>query len=477
MSSIETWQSVAEDVLAPLLVEQYIEGKSEYFESAYMEEGLFPHHFPNGRWRSLYSCIVQLRNQKKAVNWNNLSSIVSSTVNSDWFTDVSTLADPIRMLDFDDNVAKLIEIGNRMTAVDSLEQAADNLRRGEDLQFTIQSVIDDITTVGERRIENETAEGASEAVDQIFESDPVVGAPTGIEFIDDSIGGLIAGRMMMLAGAYKSRKTTCMINWILSAYRAGKLPAILSFENSKQVTTMQIIAMLAIEYLFEQKKIAYTSEASAFWISADQLMRMGKTYKQKWAGLKAEAVEYARDTFRDMKKGIRIYDQSHKGGNLSDIDSCRSVIIRDMHLYGGNIFAIDHQGLIDAPSKEIYEGTRYVSKQLMKISRYSDPHPISLLVLAQLNEETIKSNTKKEKYTTGIKGGGDTNANADYVIRTTPVPDPINRKFHNDRVEIQVKLTRWSGGTGKHIVKFHPESGLLMPDQLGTSVPQLEGVL
>jgi len=458
---IELWRSVAEDVLAPLLVEPYITGKSKYFEKARFEKGLSQHHFPPGRWRSLYAGIVRLRHQNKIVNWNNLIGNVSSTVNEDWFTEVFTLADPIRNVDFDSNVDKLIEIGNRMTAVDALQQAAENLIKGEEMGFVVRNVINDITTVSERRIEDETAEDNSKLIDSIFNNDPIQGIFTGIDFVDDSVGGLITGRMLMLAGAYKSSKTRIMINLAIRALREGKHPAILSFENPKVVTSMQIISMLAVEYLI--KKIPYDASQSVFHIAPDTLIRLGNTYKQKMGGIKAEAIEYARETFRGFGDRIRIYDQSHKGGNLSDIPSVQSVITRDMHLYGGNVFFIDHQGLIAGNSGKIYEDTRYVSGELMRISRYSDPHPISLVVLAQLNEEEIKR--KKQGYGSGIKGGGDTNANADYVLRLTPVLESSlggEAKFYDDRTQLQVKLNRWGKTTGRKQVNFEPNSGLIV---------------
>lgn len=465
MIDLSQWQSLAEDVLSLLCTEPYIEGDLNFFKKASHERMLKPYHLPPGRWRSLYEAVLQLHLTEKNVNWNNLVAILPSTADEAWYTELSSLADPIRMFDFDENVERLIELGNRMSIISTLEHTTESLRKGEGIEFAVQNCISDITSLGDGKIEDETAIGTSTRVSRIFEADPVPGICTGIDFIDEAIGGLRSQKMLVLAGAYKSRKTTIMLNWILAAIRQGKKPAILSFENSIEITTLQLIAMLAVEWLFRVNKIEYTDSASAYWISASDLMMLGKTYQQKWAGLKAEAVNYARETWESFGKGIRIYDRSTNGGSLSNIASIKSVIKRDMHLYGGDFFAIDHQGLIDA-NGEIYESTRYVSKELQVISRITEPHSIHLLVLAQLNEEAIKRK-KSSSYSSGVKGGGDTNANADYVLRTTPIKDPNGGqdKYYDNRVDLQIKHNRWGASTARHTVKFHPQSGLYRPDE------------
>src|SRR5690606_2131664 len=101
------------------------------------------------------------------------------------------------------------------------------------------------------------------------------------------------------------------------------------------------------------------------------LLRAGNGYRQ-WTALKRQAVDYAREEFHRMGEGIRIYDTSLKGGALSDMASISSVVRRDMRLYGGNWFALDHQGLVDERG-EIYEHTRSVSKSLQRLSRIQEP--------------------------------------------------------------------------------------------------------
>ncbi|MDA8115734.1 MAG: hypothetical protein M0Z43_13570 [Acidithiobacillus sp.] len=466
------WQSAADDVLAVLLTEQYTDKGTNGFNRAVHECGLMSYHLPEGKWRDLMGAILDLRLGQKAVSWNNLASILSGRVTEQWYTELVTLCDVTRIADFGDNVTLLMDYGSRMAVVDSLEQAAKDLRDGDaNIDERVNLLVSDITTVGETKIVDETAGDSDARLALVFDAEPPPVIPTGIGFVDDAIGGLREQRMLVLAGAYKSRKTTLMLNWLLRAYRAGKRPAVLSWENTITMTMMQLIAMLAVEWLIQCGRVTYAPDAPVFWISADGLMQAGRGYK-RWASLKVEALDYARAELKRMGDGMRFYDRTPSGGGLSDLPSARAVIRRDMRLYGGDVFGLDHQGLIDA-NGEVFEHTRSVSKYLQGLSRITEPHSISLIVLAQLNENAI-ANTSG--YSAGVKGGGDTSANADYVLRTTPVKLPATEdKYYDDRIELQVKHNRWGATTAREIVMFHPESGLVMPHQTVTFDSMVNG--
>lgn len=454
-----TWQALAEDVLAPLLVEHYIAGNSQYFDACYYEFALESYQFPAGRWRSLFASIVTLNLKKESVNWNNLSPLVSSTVSEDWFTSVIQIADGVRLLDFDGNVDKLKALGKRMATAERFERGALELRQGKSLELTISNTVSQITNLSERGFDHETASKAAVNVKAIMEGEPKPGVKTRIPFIDDC-ASLQTGQMCLLAGAYKSHKTALALNFVIEAYRQGKKPAILSWENSVEMTSMQLICMLAVEYLLYTLRLPYTQKDPVFNIAPALIMEAGKNYKN-WIQKRVEAIDYGYYAFEKMGENIRIYDRSKKGGELSDLQSTRTVVSRDMRLYEGDFYLLDHQGLILAPG-EIYERTSAVSGGLQELSRVADPHPIHLLVLSQLSEAAIKA---KKAYSSGAKGGGDSNANSDVVLRTMPLRDASGGedKYFDDRVKLQVKHDRWGGSTGFELVYFHPQSGLRLP--------------
>lgn len=457
----DMWHSIAEDVLAALLVENYIAGESQYFDYAYYEAGLSEYYFPTGRWQSLYSAIVSLRLDDEAVNWNTIVDRVVSTVGEDWFADVVTMGDAMRLADFVSNVRSLLELGERMRTIERFECAAEALRRGVSVENLVDRTISDLTLSGNRHIERETAEGSFGRIISIFEEQPQAAYSTGINFVDTAIGGMSPGRLMMLVGPYKSRKTTIALNLMLSAFDQGASCAFLSFENSIEVTALQLVAMLAVRWMRQQPETLGEPEA-IFWISGDMLMRVGVHYKE-WKSVKRRAVDYARDQLAQMGDRIRFYDRSDSGGALSDMASIRAVVSRDKRLYGGDWYCVDHQGLIDA-SGEIYESTRYISKEMQALSRASSPNKAFLCVLSQMSEAAIKA---RKAYSSGAKGGGDSNANADFVLRTMPIRDPSggDDKYYDDRIKLQVKHNRWGTSTGFQQVFFHPQSGLHSPDK------------
>ena len=456
--NLQIWQSATDDMLSVLLTEQYTDAGTNAFNTAIHEQGIMPYHLPAGKWRALLAAILDLRYSKRAVNWNNLASLVNDTVTQAWYTELMLLSDVTRIADFPDNVRLILEYGNRMAVVESLEQAVEGLRKGDDVDGTINLLVSDITTVGEIKIVNETAGASDDRLSKIFDQEPPPVVKTGVDFVDDAIGGLREQRMLVIAGAYKSRKTTLMLNWLLAAYRAGKRPAVLSWENTIDMTMMQFVAILAVEYLLNDGRVPYSPDAPLYWISADGLMQAGIGYKT-WTRLKVEAIDYARAELKRIGDGIRFYDRSPDGGGLAGTSSVQSLIRRDMRLYGGDLYGCDHQGLVDADG-EVFEHTRSVSKFFQGVSRITSPHSLSLIVLAQLNESAIANSGG---YSAGVKGGGDTSANADYVLRTTPVEVPGGAgKYYDDRIELQVKHNRWGATTSKQTVMFHPESGKLM---------------
>lgn len=454
----QVWASAADDVLSVLLTEQYTDAGLNGFNHAFYEKGLLTLHFPQGRYRALFQAIADLRMNKRPVTWNSIADKVSGAVTQQWYTELCTLCDPIRISDFNDNAAMLLEYGERAIAAETLEDGARKIRDGEDREAVLDGVVSDITSGIAHDIEGETAGAATKNLREKLKQTPSPVNPTGFDFIDDVTGGIRKGRMMVLAGAYKSRKTTIGYNVALNAHRNGLKPAVLSLENTIETMHASFTAMLAVDWLLKQGQVKYSPDASVYWISPDTLLQAGAGYK-RWADLKVKAIEWALDEMDRIDKGIRFYDTSETGGALADMRSIKGVIKRDMRLYGGDVYLVDHQGLVDADG-EIYEHTRKVSKDFQRLSRITAPHQIFLMVIAQLNESAIQNGAG---YSAGVKGGGDTSANVDYLITTNPVQIPgTNGDFYDDRTEVKVKFNRWGGTTPRKTTFFHPESGLKM---------------
>lgn len=455
------WESAAEDVLALFLTEHYVTGGENFYNRAVYEMGLWAMHMPPGKWRELMGVVMQLHSEGKALNWNNITQIAPPCITEQWYSEVWTTADEKLEVDFDSNVKLLKQYGQRTDVIETLEDGIKRLREGDELDKVVDAVVSGTSSSDSQEISGETAGEGAARVRHLLSAAPAPCIPTGFDFIDEVTGGLRSQRLWILAGPYKSRKTTIGYNMILNAYRAGKSPAVMSLENTYDTMLMSFVAMLAIEWLLKQNKVQYAPDASVYWISADGLLQAGSGYKN-WSPLKVQAIDYAIEEMERVGKGIRFYDTSPKYGGLSDFTSIRRAVRRDMRLHKGDVFLVDHQGLVDGQG-EVYEDTRSVSKSFQRLSRIDQPHPITLIVLAQLNENAVKG---EANYSAGVKGGGDTAANCDYLLTTTPVPlADATGDYCDDRTSVKVKFNRWGGTTRKHEVLFHPESGLKMPDK------------
>lgn len=454
--SLEAWQVAAEDVLSPLLIERYTDEGSPYFFKAYYEIGLSVLDMPEGKWRTLYQVVCDLHRDKKPVNWNNVAA-ANLGIPSDWFHTTATLFDDVRERDFESNMRICMDYGRRWRTVKVLELTAHNIKVGKDLDAEIRNVVDVVSSTNDGGIRGETADESGNDFEQWMQEPPAAVVETGIKWLDAEIGGLSRGMFYALAGAYKSRKSTIGYNIILKAARAGESCAILSLENKRRKIVAIFVAMIAIEYLLE-KHGNYGVDNQIYWLGGAQLY-IAKAAYRSWRREKVEAIDYAIAEWRKLDERIRIYDMTPAGGELSSLESVRRVIARDKHLYGGWLYMIDHIGLIEPGIDTDYEQLRIVSNALRGMTRSDDEHPISIMALAQLNEEAIK---RGSGYSAGVKGGGALSADIDVLMMTRPVEEG-NGKFHNDRSEVSVRFNRDGGSTEWNTVIYHPASGLIMP--------------
>lgn len=460
------WESVADDILSVLLTEQWTGDGTSHFETAVLEYGLRPEHFPMGPARQIAGAIITLRDEKRTVTWNTLQPLVVGVTDAQ-YTRWVTLADETRTGGvFRDNVDLLIQYGATFHTLDLLHEKQERLLAGHDRDTEIDDLMDRAGQAGAARIVGETADQSAGSFRDLMGEAPLPLVSTGLAWLDESVGGFGENELWYIAGPYKSSKTRLAYNMALQSARRGVSTAILSLENLKREIVAQFVSMLAIEWLLAQNKVPYSQTSPVYYIDPKLLLRVRANYRQ-WADLKRAAVDHGIDAFAKIGQHLRIYDRSEDHGALKDMTSIRRVIKRDKRLYNGRLYMVDHQGLVEAPGTT-YEKTAYVSGQFQSLSRDYADAPITLVVLAQKSEENIK--TDSDGYSPGVKGGGDSAANADVLLTTKPQQvEGEPGAFHNDRTAVRIALARWGGGGHKELVGFHPGSGLIMslePDYL-----------
>lgn len=457
--SLAHWQRAAADVLSVLCTEQYVTDGDNYFNRLWHEAGLDRSHFPAGAARDLFDAVATLHEAGRPVNWNSVADVALATVTEATFTELVTLADPTRMgRVFDDNLALLRRYGEAYAAMDAMRDTTAALLAGGDTTAEVDTLISTLSRGGSHPLVDVTAAASAERFEQFMHAEPLPARTSGMDWLDGYTNGLPTARLFYLAGPYKSSKTRIAYNMALAAAEQGVSVAILSRENPERVITAQLVAMLAARWLLA-RGVPYAPSQPVWWISPDHLLAAQRTAFAWQPEVKARAVREGLARFKALEQRLRIYDSAPSHGKLSDMPSIRRVIQRDKRLYGGTLFLIDHLGLIKRAGS-IYEKTAANSNDLQALSREDDQHPITLVVLAQLNEATIKQGAD---YSAGVKGGGDPSADADVVLTTKPLQ--VDGTYANDRTELTVKLNRWGASGASKVVFFHPDSGLILTDE------------
>lgn len=75
------------------------------------------------------------------------------------------------------------------------------------------------------------------------------------------------------------------------------------------------------------------------------------------------------------------------------------------------VVGIDYLGLMSAPGKTLFEKTAFLGPALKNLAKEKN---VPLLVLAQVNRESVKNHAEIEAYS--AKGGGDIEASADFML-------------------------------------------------------------
>lgn len=455
----QLWQSTAEDVLSVLLTEQYVTEGENYFNRAFYEMGMCFYHMPLGKWRILFNAIHEIHQEKRAVTWQAIAEKCGETVTQQWHAELCTLCDETRMgRVFKENVERLIEYGETQSIITALQESIDCLKSGGDRDKEIDTLMSSLAVSSAEQIRDTSAAGAASRLEAYLNEAPHTVVSTGIDWLDAATNGPLPSQLWYLAGPYKSSKTRIAYNIAVKAAEQGHETAILSRENQEPVIAAQIVCMYAIQWLLE--RVDYDPEQPVWWISPTKLLLAKNAYKEWYPKVKADAVSAGIKAFTALKDRLHILDSTPDGGRLSDITSIRKGVRRLKRLHGTKLFLIDHLGLVKREGT-VYEKTSANSNDFQELSREDGKNPITLMVLAQLNEETIKNG---DSYSAGVKGGGDPAADADVLLTTTPVKLG-DGEYYNDRTMLRVKYNRWGPAGDKHEVIFHPESGFILPSK------------
>ena len=448
MKTPSAWELAADDVIAVGLV---MPGE---LDRARFEAGLRADHMPTPAHRAALQALYELRDENKPAHDTLVMDRAGGAVAAEWLAQRVMLFDETRIgAVLLENARMCVQQAARKTKIAVLRAAAQRLSQNDDMEIVINDVVNALLAESDTAIERETAGEHGRDFRAYMDAAPDRFISTGIPWIDALTGGIASdGRLWWIGGAYKSRKTTLAWNILLSALLTNDdiSCAMLNKEINIRYNNAALVAMLAAGCLKAKGLLRDKQNV----ISADNLYRARAGYK-RWELQYVEAVDWAIARYWQLEKRLRLYDAQPERGGLHDLASIERVIKRDIALYGGRVFFIDYLQLFHAPG-EIYERVSAMSLALQSLAvRYN----VTLFVLAQLNEETIRHGVSG--YSPGVKGGGDPAQTANYFLITRYKQG----EYENDdtKLQIEMKLSRHGiGGGVKTALDIDAASGLLL---------------
>jgi replicative DNA helicase len=253
-----------------------------------------------------------------------------------------------------------------------------------------------------------------------------------LAWLQDKTSGFRAGHIWIIAAPYKGRKTTLLRNMLIAPCRAGASVSLFALEGTEAGSYAGLVAMLATERLLDQGLgvQAFLSEMS--------ILQGARTPAQQ------QAIADSRKEIDSWN--LRIYDGR---SGITQPDKLAHFIKRDRIMHGLNIFAVDYLQLLGGG--KLFDRMEESTHQLQRITVEEG---LTAILLAQKNEATIDQ--KGEKYSPGVKGGGDAAAAADFLLCT----QYDGGKKPND-LTIQLKLARHAR-PGSQTYRINAQCGLIL---------------
>jgi hypothetical protein len=457
---LDKWRLASENVLAVLLAEERATDSVVGYERAVYEYGLDPIHMPPGYHRAALQTIMDLRDRREPVHASTVGTNAVGNVPETWLYQIQATYDiTIDGTVFDHNVRALKEFGETARIQRAIAGAGEALSQGEKRDEVVSNLMTELANTGTDIIRDETAGAAGAAFEQMMNENPTKTMKTGIAPLDGWMGGIGTDDVIGIVAPYKMRKSTVKRNVVLNIVEAGGSADVCMFESNRTMVNAQFVSMLAIRWLHKTNQYDAKDKRGnpIRWISAKDLVRVRAGYRQ-WDALKVEAVNQGIKQFKALGERLRVYDKSKDGGGLNDLGSLQRVLLRSKKRYGTDIAAVDHLLLISEP------GTDYevMSKASRFLETFARREKVSLLLLAQMNEASIRENGTG--HSPGVKGGGDLAASVDYMFTVAYKEQAEGSIGKNDVMTICMRLSRYGEG-GANVtadLRIDPTSGWIL---------------
>lgn len=331
-----------------------------------------------------------------------------------------------------DTAQLVLEMARARERIRQFQEAIEALNTGESLPVVDERVLTATTIEYGTEIDHDLAGG----LDEVFDSPPVEGQSTGIDWLDQVTGGVLQNEYWLIGGRYKGGKTRTARHILLHRLIMGEMCSFFAIEGTWIPFGLDMVALLATKRLLASGALKETT------LSGRLLRRLGNRWQESLSCIQVDAIQDARRQLRKWSdsKQLRIYTKERTHGAIQSIDDVRRFLRLDT-AQGVTFGAYDYaQRFDDQPS--LFDSMRQVALTSQDIVQEM---PISLLGLVQLNEAKNKDNVEGDELggSAGIKGGGDLPASADTFITTSYDLDSFNDAKERNRPDGEMTLKLW----------------------------------
>jgi hypothetical protein len=363
-----------------------------------------------------------------------------------------------------------------------LDSATRDIRAGKDPREVADRVTRKLSQVRATELDDPRTPAiyrqVSEKAQQTEGEITVLRASSPMDWLNVKLnGGVRRERLIAIGGGEKSRKTTLLRNIYLSLARSKQViegktiwtarPQVnlvmCCFENSREITFYDYVAMLAFEYLFDNKwHLEPAKKASEFtlgdFLDGEQVQDAHLSGEwNRWPVKLKTALDVAFDRIQQLN--LSIYDRSDQYGGLTSRLGLNRVINMHAQVYTKpddhlNI-AIDYIQLVNDTGDE-YKDLKMAVNDALTVA--TNKH-CTVWALSQFNREYKKNKRDGTNGDVmGTKGGADLEQ---------AVHNYLEVEYNEDSPDtLYTAMRRARRGPGskneKGLFKMHPASGMIV---------------
>jgi len=414
------WQGLSHKVIASILVDN----GAVFPVLDVLGHGM--HWFPSKSgqvWRAVLQCVdenVPPTVEAVSIRCDGLAGYAQTIANQWNEEDNRNVVYNAQELKRVGSLAEIRRLGRELLEVTDPEQVAASI---DFAQARLSGILSEVSN------RDAAATAVSDSAWDMIDRFDGRGVLTGLEWYDEITGGLWPGMNYWVVGNYKAGKTTLMRNCVLTALDKGHAVDCFCAEGSREMFALSCQAMIATALMLDSGE----RQRHKLRLSALFIMRAWRSKAAVFTKAELDALNQARKIWNGYN--VRVWDTADGIRNLPTLRHC---IQKSKVEHGSRVHWCDYSQLFGS-GETLYERQ---SKTALLAQEVAQTENVSVVMLAQRNEAAISGS---DSYSSGVKGGGDANAAADFELM------PKFDETMPNVMSVKLKYSRWTGtGSGEH---------------------------